>query len=194
MIGNWRGTTRQQVRSMAVLPLVNLSGDVSQEYLADGITEALTASLAELGAFQVTSRTSAMTFKGGRQSIRQIAERLKTDALLEGSVCRSGNRVRVMAQLIDARTDTHLFSGTFEREVKVHLNKFTNEGFKRGIAYLEQSIEKDPANPVVHAKLGLGYVIAGHDRSPELLKKAKAAAQRSLALDTNAAEAHRLGF
>jgi serine/threonine-protein kinase len=116
--GNLRWPVRSEIHSLAVLPLVNLSGDAAQEYLADGVTEALTSNLAELGMFRVTSRTSAMTYKGSRVPVAKIADRLNVDALIEGSVSRSGERIRVVAQLIDASRDVHLWSKTYERNFK----------------------------------------------------------------------------
>lgn len=109
---------RGRIRSIAVLPMVNLSSDAAQEYFADGMTDTLTSDLAELGGLRVISRTSAMTYKGSRNSSSEIASRLKVDALVEGSVLRSGSRVRVVAQLIDASTDTHLWSRTYERDLQ----------------------------------------------------------------------------
>jgi serine/threonine protein kinase/tetratricopeptide (TPR) repeat protein len=109
---------RARIRSIAVLPMVNLSGDAAQEYFADGMTETLTSDLAELGGLRVISRTSAMTYKGSRKSSLEIASRLKVDALLEGSVLRSGSRVRVVAQLIEASTDSHVWSRTYERDLQ----------------------------------------------------------------------------
>ncbi len=109
---------RPRIRSIAVLPMVNLSGDAAQEYFADGMTETLTSDLAELGGLRVISRTSAMTYKGSRKSSSEIASRLKVDALLEGSVLRSGSRVRVVTRLIEASTDTHLWSRTYERDLR----------------------------------------------------------------------------
>jgi TolB-like protein/DNA-binding winged helix-turn-helix (wHTH) protein len=117
----WRGVSpdgRARIRSIAVLPMVNLSGDAAQEYFADGMTETLTSDLAELGGLRVISRTSAMTYKGSRKSSSEIASRLGVDALLEGSVLRSGSRVRVVAQLIEASTDSHLWSRTYERDLQ----------------------------------------------------------------------------
>jgi TolB-like protein/Tfp pilus assembly protein PilF len=114
--GGWLRPNRVTIRSIAVLPLLNLSGEAAQEHLADGMTEALTSDLAELGAFRVTSRTSAMSYKGTREPIANIAARLKVDALIEGSVSRAGNRVRVVAQLIDGARDVHLWSRTYERD------------------------------------------------------------------------------
>jgi TolB-like protein len=95
---------------------MNLSGDAGQEYFADGMTEALTSNLSKLGKLRVISRTSAMTYKGSRKRLQTIARELNVDALVEGSVLRSGQRVRIVAQLIDASTDTHLWTETYERD------------------------------------------------------------------------------
>jgi TolB-like protein/DNA-binding winged helix-turn-helix (wHTH) protein/Tfp pilus assembly protein PilF len=112
----WRGGN-PQVRSLAVLPLQNLSGDPTQEYFADGITDELITELAELGSVRVISRTSVMQYKGAQKPLRQIANELGVDAILEGSVLRSGQHVRVTAQLIDAATDQHLWARTYDREL-----------------------------------------------------------------------------
>ena len=105
------------IRSLAVLPLKNLSGDASQEYLADGITEALIGRLAGLHELRVTSRTSAMRFKDTKQTVPEIGKMLGVDAVVEGSVIREGSRMRVSAQLIRAATDEHLWSETYDREM-----------------------------------------------------------------------------
>ncbi len=217
--------------------MVNLSGDSAQEYFADGMTETLTSDLAELGGMRVISRTSAMTYKGSRKSSSEIASRLKVDALLEGSVLRSGSRVRVVAQLIEASTDMHLWSRTYERDLQdvlrmqselalaiareihvaitpeqkarlagrrsvkpeayeaylkgmFHLNKFTPLGFSQGISYLQQAIEKDPADASAYAALGLGYAIMAHDGLPDEFARAKAAARKSLELGGPVPEAY----
>jgi len=112
-----RRRSNPQVRSLAVLPLQNLSGDPTQEYFADGMTEELITELAELGSVRVISRTSVMQYKGAQKPLRQIADELGVDAILEGSVQRSGQHVRVTAQLIDAATDQHLWARTYDREL-----------------------------------------------------------------------------
>jgi TolB-like protein/DNA-binding winged helix-turn-helix (wHTH) protein len=112
-----RRRSNPQVRSLAVLPLQNLSGDPAQEYFADGMTEELITELAELGSVRVISRTSVMQYKGAQKPLRQIANELGVDAILEGSVQRSGQHVRVTAQLIDAATDQHLWARTYDREL-----------------------------------------------------------------------------
>ncbi|MBS1857068.1 MAG: protein kinase [Acidobacteria bacterium] len=233
----WGAAPSTRIRSIAVLPMVNLSGDPAQEYFADGITDALTSDLAEVGDLRVISRTSAMTYKGSRASSSEIGRRLKVDALLEGSVLRQGSRVRVVAQLIDASTDTHLWSKTYERDLQdvlrmqsdvalaiasaihvaitperkirlagkravkpeayetylkgmFHLNKFTPEGFSQGISYLQQAIERDPADASAYAALALGFAIMAHDGRPEEFARSKAAARKSLELGGPLPEAY----
>jgi TolB-like protein len=106
------------VRSLAVLPLENLSGDPEQEYFADGMTEALIGELGRLDGLRVISRTSVMQYKAARRPLPQIASDLGVNTVLEGSVLRSGDRVRITAQLIDARDDRHLWSESYERDLR----------------------------------------------------------------------------
>jgi serine/threonine protein kinase/tetratricopeptide (TPR) repeat protein len=108
-------TTR--IRSLAVLPLENRSGDPEQEFFVDGMTDALIADLARIGALRVISRTSAMRFKGTRKPLPEIARELKVDAIVEGSALRSGDRVRITVQLIDAASDRSLWSESYERDL-----------------------------------------------------------------------------
>ena len=107
-----------RIRSLAVLPLENLSGDTSQEYFADGLTDELIATLGQIGALRVISRTSVMPFKRARKPLPQIARELNVDAVVEGTVLRSGGRVRITAQLIEARADTHLWSETYDGDLR----------------------------------------------------------------------------
>jgi len=104
-------------RSVAVLPFVSLSADPDNEYFADGITEDVIAQLAKIRALEVVSRTSVMPFKGRPQGLREIAARLQVATLLEGSVRRVGDRVRIVAQLIDAATDQPLWAETYDRQL-----------------------------------------------------------------------------
>jgi TolB-like protein len=106
------------IHSIAVLPLRNLSGDADQEYFADGFTEELVTDLAQIHSLKVISRTSIMIYKGSSKPLPQIARELNVDAILEGAVTRSGNRVRVTAQLIDAATDTHIWAQTYDADLK----------------------------------------------------------------------------
>ena len=103
-------------QSIAVLPFVNMSADVENEYFSDGISEELLNVLVKVSTLHVASRTSAFAYKGKDLPISQIASELKVDNVLEGSVRKAGNRVRITAQLIDATTDRHIWSETYERE------------------------------------------------------------------------------
>jgi TolB-like protein/Tfp pilus assembly protein PilF len=106
------------IHSLAVLPLENLSGDKEQEYFADGMTDALTTDLAQVGSLRVTSRTSAMHFKGSKETLPEIGRDLKVDAVVEGTVTSGENRVRVTAQLVEASSDHHLWAKSYERDLK----------------------------------------------------------------------------
>jgi TolB-like protein/DNA-binding winged helix-turn-helix (wHTH) protein/Flp pilus assembly protein TadD len=106
------------IRSLAVLPLTNLSGDPSQEYVADGMTEALIGRLSRIRDLRVISRTSVMRFKNSQLAVPEIAKTLRVDAIVEGSVIREGNRIRVHAQLIRAATDEHFWSEAYDREFR----------------------------------------------------------------------------
>ncbi len=112
------GASPQRIRSVAVLPLENLSGNPEQEYFTDGMTEALISDLAKIGSLRVISRTSAMQYRGVRKSLPEIARELNVDAVVEGSVLRAGDVVRITAQLIDARSDMHLWSESYQRELR----------------------------------------------------------------------------
>src|SRR5437868_5096718 len=107
-----------RMRSLAVLPLENLSHDPQQEYFAEGLTEALITTLAKIGELRVVSRTSAMLYKGVRKPLREIARELEVDAIVEGTVLRAGRRVRITAQLIDAPKEMHLWAESYERDLR----------------------------------------------------------------------------
>jgi TolB-like protein/DNA-binding winged helix-turn-helix (wHTH) protein/Flp pilus assembly protein TadD len=113
-----RGRAPTEIRSLAVLPLENLSGDASQNYFADGMTDELITDLAQISALRVISRTSVMAYKGARKPLPEIARELNVDAVIEGSVLRSGDQVRITAQLIEASTDRHLWSQSYEGELR----------------------------------------------------------------------------
>jgi len=112
------GLAPDPIQSIAVLPLENLSGDASQEYFVDGVTDALTTELAQIRALRVVSRTSVMRYEGTKKPLPEIARELNVDAVVEGAVVRSGERVRLTAQLIDARTDRHLWAESYERDLR----------------------------------------------------------------------------
>jgi serine/threonine protein kinase/TolB-like protein/Tfp pilus assembly protein PilF len=106
------------IESLAVLPLANLSGDPQQEYFADGMTEELITNLGKIGALRVISRTSVMQYKQTKKPLAAIAQELNVEAVVEGSVLRSGNRVRITAQLIEAKAERHLWAESYERDLR----------------------------------------------------------------------------
>jgi eukaryotic-like serine/threonine-protein kinase len=106
------------IRSVAVLPLENLSGAADQEYFADGLTESLITALAKVPGLRVISRTSIMQYKHAQKTLPQIARELSVDAIVEGSVRRDGDRVRITAELIEARTDQHLWTESYDRDLR----------------------------------------------------------------------------
>jgi TolB-like protein/Flp pilus assembly protein TadD len=112
------GSSTGRIQSLAVLPLENLSGDPEQEYFAEGLTEALINTVAKIGALRVTSRTSAMRYRKTDKNVPQIARELNVDAIVEGTVLRSGDRVRISVQLIDAHADTHLWAESYDRDLR----------------------------------------------------------------------------
>jgi TolB-like protein/Tfp pilus assembly protein PilF len=126
---------RPQIDSLAVLPLENLSGDPAQEYFSDGLTEELICAVARIASLRVISRTSVMPYKGARKSLPAIAKELRVDAIVEGTVARSDQKVRITAQLIYASDDRHLWSGRYEREL-------------RDILQLQAEIAEDIANHI----------------------------------------------
>jgi TolB-like protein/DNA-binding winged helix-turn-helix (wHTH) protein/Flp pilus assembly protein TadD len=121
MSGAWRGMVGRPrsvpIRSVAVLPLQNLSGDPAEDYFVDGMTEALLTELGRVPSLRVVSRQSVMQFKGSKKTVPQIARELDVDALVEGSALRSGPRVRISTQLIQASPERHLWSESYERDL-----------------------------------------------------------------------------
>ncbi|HEX8897047.1 MAG TPA: winged helix-turn-helix domain-containing protein, partial [Terriglobales bacterium] len=114
----FRSATPPQIRSLAVLPLANLSGDPQQEYFSDGMTDELIGELSRISSLRVISRTSVLQYQGEKKKpIPQIGRELNVDAVMEGTVLRSGNRVRIAAQLIYAPTDQHLMGETYESDL-----------------------------------------------------------------------------
>ena len=121
-LGQKKSVPPRPLTSLAVLPLVNLSGDPGQEYLADGMTEELITELSKIRALRVISRTSVMQYKGVRKALPQIARELNVDAVVEGAVFRSGNQVRITTQVIYAATDTNLWAESYDRDLGDVLN------------------------------------------------------------------------
>jgi eukaryotic-like serine/threonine-protein kinase len=112
------GAGPPQIRAIAVLPFRNLSRDSDQEYFADGMTEALTTSLAQISALNVIARTSTMRYQGTQKTTREIAQELGVDAVVEGAAQRSGDRVSITAQLIEGSSDHHLWAKSYERDLR----------------------------------------------------------------------------
>src|SRR5579864_5306472 len=113
-----QGPRAGQIQSIAVLPLANLSGDPAQDYFADGITEELITDLSQVGSLKVISRTSTIHYRGANKTLPQIARELHVDAVVEGSVLRLGQRVKITAQLIQAATDQHLWAESYQRDAR----------------------------------------------------------------------------
>jgi TolB-like protein len=220
----WDGAPR--IRSLAVLPLQDLSGNKEQESFADGMTEELITNLSKIGALRVIARTSVMQYKGVTKGLPQIAKELNVDAMIEGSVLREGGQVRITANLVQASTQQSLWADSYQRDLrsvlalqgeiagviadkiratvtpterarlastrpvnpeayeaylkgKFYLNKMTPEGFEKGLAYLNQAIEKDPASSLPYSQLALAYAVMGHERFPDAFDRAKAAARKA---------------
>ena len=116
-VWKWFPPASRRINSLAVLPLANLSGDASQEYFADGMTEALIAELGHIRDIRVISRTSVMRYKNSHMPLPQIARQLKADAIIEGGVLREGPRIRITVKLIDAGSDRQLWSETYDKSI-----------------------------------------------------------------------------
>jgi len=230
------------VRSIAVLPLDNYSGDPNEDYFAEGMTDELTADLANISQLRVISRGSVMQFKGrNRLPAADIAAKLNVDAIVEGSVVRSAGKVRITAQLIDARADKHLWAKSFERssgdvlalqaelaaaiagEINVQLtpgeqrrlttapsvnpdahdaylkgryffNRPSDENLQKAIAQFEEAVRLSPTYALAFSGLSDAYLWAGYNEgfltATEAKPKARATAERAVALDDSSAEAH----
>jgi TolB-like protein/class 3 adenylate cyclase len=197
----WRllppGASPGPIRSLAVLPLENLSGDPAQEYFADGMTETLIGDLGKIGALKVISRTSVMQYKGARKPLREIAAELGVDALLEGTVIREGDRVRVTAQLIDGRTDHHLWAERYDRELRgiLELQSDVARAVAREVE-LELSpgesarlAHRRPVDPAAHDAFLKGLYHFGR-YTPESVRSALESFERATELDPGYASAH----
>jgi serine/threonine protein kinase/Tfp pilus assembly protein PilF len=229
-----------RIRTVAVLPFENVSHDPQQEYFVDGMTDELIADLAKIGALRVISRTSVMRYKGTDKSLPDIARELGVDAVIEGSVLRVGDRVRITAQLIEAAADQHLWVESYDRDLRdvftlqrevagaivqgvqikvtpqertylkrvrhtepeayesylkgrYYWNKRTADSLRKGIAYFEHAVEKDPSYALAYAGLADSYNILGfYGIFPpkQSFPRAKAAALKALEIDDSLPEAH----
>jgi TolB-like protein len=236
------GAVPTAIRSIAVLPLDNVSGDASQDFFAEGMTDELTTDLATISSLRVISRGSAMQFQGrNRPPAPEIGKRLGVEAIVEGSVLRSGDRVRITAQLVDARQDRHLWAKSFERsskdvlslqdelasaiarEIHVALTpgerarlasapsvnpeahdaylkgryffaRPSDENLKRSIDEFEKAAHLAPDFAPAWSGLSDALLWAGYNEgvltATAAKPKAKAAAEKAIALDDGSAEAH----
>jgi TolB-like protein/Flp pilus assembly protein TadD len=245
-VGGWRArllwrAAPVRIESLAVLPLKNLSQEPEQEYFVEGMTDALIAELSQISALRVISRTSVMRYKETKKPLPEIARELNVEGIVEGSVQRSGERVRIAAQLIYAPRDTHLWARSYDRELRdvlalessvaqaiaeeiqvkltpqeqAHLattrqvnpqayeaylkgryewNKRTAESLRRGIAFFQQAVARDPRYALAYAGLADSYFALAYSAEVlpprEAVPRARAAVQQALALEEALAEAH----
>ncbi len=185
------------IHSLTVLPLQNLSGDPSQDYFADGMTEELIGMLSKIHGLRVISRTSAMHFKNTQLSVPEIAKMLGVDAIVEGSIVREGSRIRVHAQLIRGATDEHIWSEEYQREYRSLLE--VQEEVARSIAeQIEVSLtpedrarlaSRHPVDPEAHENYLKGRYYF-NQRTEDALNKSIASFQQAIARDSGYALAY----
>ncbi|HSQ60076.1 MAG TPA: protein kinase, partial [Acidobacteriota bacterium] len=181
---------RGAIRSLAVLPFDNVSRDPTQEYFADGMTEALISELARLKALRVISRTSAMKYKGAARSLPEIAHELNVDAVLEGSALMIGKRVRVSVQLVSARTDETIWADRYDREIEdvLDLQNRMAETVAKEIAVqvspreATQLAKRRSVNPQAHVEFLKGQYSAAAT-SPQAIEIGLRHFQRAIELD-----------
>ncbi|HET8966036.1 MAG TPA: tetratricopeptide repeat protein, partial [Candidatus Acidoferrum sp.] len=179
----WGISSASPIRSLAILPFVNLSGDPRQEYFADGMTEELIAELGQVSTLRVISRTSAMTYKSTKKTVPVIARELHVDGILEGPIEREGNKVRVIIQLIDSRTDEHIWAHSYERDMTSALelqgevaraitDQVRIELTPQQEAHLKRSRRAEPAALELHLQ-GMQRLNSGNPRAAiELFRQA----------------------
>lgn len=189
----WSWLHARTVGSIAVLPLTNLSGDASQQFFADAVTDELTTNLAQIGSIRVISHTSAVACSGTKKSAAEIARCLGVDALVEGSVARSGNRVRITTQLIGAASDSHLWAHTYDREIRDVLTvqgemaREIAESISARLTPREQA-QLSRAHPV-DAEVALLYFKGSYFLSQLDTSRAKEVFTEAIQRDPNSAEA-----
>jgi TolB-like protein/Flp pilus assembly protein TadD len=186
-----------KIKSLAVLPLQNLSGDPSQDYVADGMTEELIGQLSRIHGLRVTSRTSSMHFKNTQLPMREIAKMLGVDVILEGSLIREGSQVRIHAQLIRAATDEHIWTGEYQREYR-SLLEVQDQVTRSIVEQIEVNLTPEdrarlasthPVDPEAHESYlkGLYYF---NQRTADALNKSIASFQQAIAKDSGYAPAY----
>ena len=186
-----------RIRSIAVLPLENLTGDSTQEYFVDGMTDALITDLARIQTLRVVSRTSAMHYKNTHLPLAEIARELNVDGVVEGTVVRSGNRVRITAQLIQAANDRHVWAENYERDIQDVLS--LQDEVARAIASQVQAeispqerrrlAVARPVNPQAYEAYLKGHFFL-NQWSDEGFRKAQEYFQQSVDLDPTYAPAY----
>jgi len=192
-----RPLSNSHIESIAVLPLDNLSGDSQQQYFADGMTDELITELAKLRSLSVISRTSAMQYRGTSRPLPVIARELKVDAILEGTVLRAGDKVRVTVQLINAHTDRNVWAESYEREVRdlVQLQREIAEAIagqiqlKLTLSDKQRLSPAKPANPEAHEAYLKGLYF-WNQRTVESLKMSIAYFQDAIQKDPSYALAY----
>ena len=184
------------IHSLAVLPLDNLSGDPSEEFFADGLTDQLITDLARVGSLRVISRTSVMRYKGAKKGLPEIARELNVDAIVEGSVVRSGQRVRVTAQLLRAPTDQHLWAETYDRDagdilrLQAEVADAIAQQVRVQLTPMQQS-QAHTVNPEAYdAYLRGRLYFVNEFTKPDSLKKAQSYFEESIQKDPNFALAY----
>jgi TolB-like protein/DNA-binding winged helix-turn-helix (wHTH) protein/Tfp pilus assembly protein PilF len=187
---------RHPIRSLAVLPLENLSGDASQEYFADGMTDEMITDLAQIGSLRVISRTSSMQYKYAHKSLPQIAQELNVDAVVEGTVERNGNHIRIRAQLIEGEDDRHLWAESYEADLHDVLS--LEDNVARDIAH-KVRVELEPKDKQSQASFQPkpaaydAYLLGRYwweQRNEQGLKKSVDYFNQAIALDPNYALAY----
>jgi TolB-like protein/DNA-binding winged helix-turn-helix (wHTH) protein/Tfp pilus assembly protein PilF len=190
-------TSMTEIRSLAVLPLDNLSHDAAEDYFADGMTDELITELGQIAALRVISRTSVMQYRGTHKSLPQIARELNVDAVVEGTVLRSGDRIRITAQLIQASIDKHLWAHTYEGDLREVLTLQENvakdiaEQIRAQLTPQEQAKLKNarPVNPAAYEAYLRGNYFADK-RTAEALTKAIEYFEQAIRDDPNSAPAY----
>jgi TolB-like protein/DNA-binding winged helix-turn-helix (wHTH) protein/Tfp pilus assembly protein PilF len=186
-----------KIRSLAVLPLESLSADASQDYFADGMTDELITDLGQISALRVISRTSVMPYKRARKPLPQIAKELNVDAVVEGTVLRSGDRVRITAQLIEATADKHLWAGSYEGDLRDALTlqnqvaRSIAEQIRISLSPQEQAVLKSAkvVNPEAYEAYLKGRYF-WNKRTADGLKTAVDYFNQAIAKDPNYAQAY----
>jgi serine/threonine-protein kinase len=191
------GTAHAPIRSLAVLPLANLSGDPEQEYFADGMTDALITELGKVPTVRIISHQSVMQYKGSKKTLPQIAQELRVDAVVEGSVLHEGDRVRISAQLIGSAPERHLWAKSYERGMRniLALQGDVSQTIAKEIDVRLAPEEKQrlanvrPINPEAYDLYLKGSYFLYKDNSEGFLKAIEHF-QRAVDLDTTYAPAH----